>query len=147
MYLPANPAVSTYLAARRATVAPDHVRCYSHHPVVYLPECLDCHQPLRSNDCHQLTPPNPGQVESTWTSSPLLLSSQLHRFFSHCRDFGTHEIFHPRPSRLLVFLPVVWDYSTSRQSRDLRVLCEFNYWEHETNNTSRALHRILARTT
>ena len=143
MYLPANHAVSTYLAAQRATVTPDHVRCYSHYPVVY------CRVPrLPPTPVSQrLSPTHPSEPWPRGVYLDVITPIIVHPtppILQPLQRLRNHEIFHPRPGRLLVFLPVVWDYSTSRQSRDLRVLCEFNYWEHETNNTSRA-HFIYPR--
>ena len=143
MYLPANHAVSTYLAAQRATVTPDHVRCYSHHPVVYcrVPRLPSTPEVQRLSPTHPSEPWPRGVYLDVITPIIVQPTPPILQPLQRLRN---HEIFQPRPGRLLVFLPVVWDYSTSRQSRDLRVLCEFNYWEHETNNTSRA-HFIYPR--
>ena len=143
MYLPANHTVSTYLAARRANVTPDHVRCYSPHPVVY------CRVPrLPSTPVFQrLSPTHPAEP---WPRgvyldviTPIIVLPTPPIVQPPQRPWN-HEIFHPRPGRLLAFLPVVWDYSTSRRSRDLRVLCESNYLEPETNRTSRAHFTYLS---
>ena len=143
MYLPVDHTLSTYQTARRANVTPDHVRCYSPYSVVY------CRVPrLPSTPVFQrLSPTCPAQP---WPRgvyldviTPIIVLPTPPIVQQPQRPWN-HEIFHPRPGRLLAFLPVVWDYSTTRRSRDLRVLCESNYLEPETNRSRRAHFTYLS---